>query len=112
VTEPFRVPLSERFHEAAAQWADERIMEEDAALEAKAEQALLEIEHLVANAQDVDFEVIDDGDAIHYEPSTALAEFLEEQAETSGVDPETVLRLYVDLFAGAFLSDDSVTPEA
>lgn len=104
-----RIELSDSFHEAAEQWAEERVMDERAALEAKAEQAVLEIEHLVANAHEVEYE-IDDGDLV-YEPSADLAAFLDEQAETSGVDPETVLAMYVDLFAGAFLSDDTRTPE-
>lgn len=104
-----RVQLSERFHEAAEQWADERVMTDEAALDAKAEQSLLEIEHLVASKQSVDYEL--DGDELTYDPSDKLYAFLSEQAEDAGIDPERVLSMYVDLFAGAFLSDDSVTPE-
>lgn len=104
-----RVELTDRFHEAAAQWADERVMTEAAALESKAEQAVLEIEHLVTGAHEVEFS-IEDG-VLVYEPSEDLAAFLDEQAETAGIDPETVLALHVDLFAGAFLSDDSTGPD-
>lgn len=104
-----RIELSESFREAAEQWAEERVMTDEAALEAKAEQAVLEIEHLVATEHEVEFE-IDDG-CLVYEPSDDLAAFLDEQAETAGIDPETVLSMYVDLFAGAFLSDDARTPD-
>lgn len=104
-----KIQLSERFYEAAEQWADERVMTDEAALDAKAEQALLEIEHLVANEQQVDYEL--DGGELLYEPTDKLYAFLSEQADDAGIDPERVLSMYVDLFAGAFLSDDSVTPE-
>lgn len=104
-----RVHLSDSFHEAADEWAEQRVMTEEAALESKAEQALLEIEHLVTNSTEVAFE-LDDGDLV-YDPSDGLYAFLSEQAEDVGIDPETVLSMYVDLFAGAFLSDDTKTPE-
>lgn len=84
-------------------------MTEEAALESKAEQALLEIEHLVTNSTEVEFEL--DDDHLVYEPSDGLYAFLSEQAEDVGIAPETVLSMYVDLFAGAFLSDDTKTPE-
>jgi len=103
-----RIQLSDRFRAAAEQWADERVMSIDAALDAKAEQALLEIEHLVADAHEVDYEV-DDEAVMEYDPSDELYAFLSEQAEFAGIDPKTVLSMYVDLFAGAFLSDDSKT---
>ncbi|MDZ5810620.1 hypothetical protein U4E84_04575 [Halorubrum sp. AD140] len=106
---PVEIPLSERFRRGADRWAEERVMAEDAALEAKAEQALLEIEHLATGAETVEFDV-DEG-AIRYEPSPELSAFLDAQADETGVDRETVLLLYVDLFAGAFLSEDSVVPE-
>lgn len=109
MSETIEIPLSERFQRAADKWAEERVMAEDAALEAKAEQALLEIEHLATGAEEVEFEIEDD--TVRYEPSEDLLAFLDAQSEETGVDRETVLRLYVDLFAGAFLSEDTVTPE-
>lgn len=111
MSEPIEIPLSERFQRAADKWAEERVMAEDAALEAKAEQALLEIEHLATGAEEVDFEIDEDESVVRYEPSADLLAFLDAQSEETGVDRETVLRLYVDLFAGAFLSEDTVTPE-
>jgi len=112
VSDPIEVPISERFRRGADQWAEERVMTEEAALEAKAEQALLEIEHLATGAQEVDFELDEEGEIIRYVPSGELRAFLDAQAEASGVDRETVLRLHVDLFAGAFLDSDTVTPES
>lgn len=109
MSEAIEVPLSGRFQRAADQWAEERVMAEDAALEAKAEQALLEIEHLATGTEEVDFDI--EADTIRYRPSDSLLAFLDAQVEETGVDRETVLRLYVDLFAGAFLSEDTVTPE-
>lgn len=78
-------------------------MDEDEALETKAEQALLEIEHLVSGATDVEFAV--EGDVIHHEPSDELEQFLERQATESGLEPERLMRLHVDLFARAFLDE-------
>lgn len=111
MSDPIEVPLSDRFRQAADQWAEERVMTEEAALEAKAEQALLEIEHLATGADEVDFELDDDGEFVRYEPSGDLLAFLDAQAEATGVDRETVVRLHVDLFAGAFLESDTVAPE-
>lgn len=96
--------VSERFHEAAEEWGEARMMETEEAMEAKAEQALLEIEHLVANAYEVEFEV--DGRTVRHEPSDDLREFLASQAEETGLDEATVLKLHVDLFARVFLDDD------
>ncbi|MFD1570668.1 hypothetical protein [Halorubrum laminariae] len=111
MSEPVELPLSDRFRRAADQWAEERVMTEEAALEAKAEQALLEIEHLVTGTDEVRFELDESGETVRFEPSENLLAFLDAQAESSGVDRETVLRLHVDLFAGAFLDSDAVTPE-
>ncbi|ADB61235.1 hypothetical protein Htur_2357 [Haloterrigena turkmenica DSM 5511] len=98
------VPVSDRFREAAADWGDNRLMDEDDALETKAEQALLEIEHLVADATEVEF-AVEDG-AIHHYPSDDLAAFLEKQAGAYGLEPADVLAMHVDLFARAFLEGE------
>lgn len=100
--------VGDRFREAAAQWGDSRLMDEEEALEAKAEQALLEIEHLVSGASAVAFTV--EGDTVHHEPSDELRAFLEDQAAESGVDPAELLGLHVDLFASVFLEEDQATP--
>lgn len=99
---------SERFLDAVDEWAEARMMEHEEALETKAEQALLEIEHLVSGSHEVEFAV--DGDAIQYEPSEEVAAFLAEQAERSGVDEQTVLALHVNLFANVFLDQDTARP--
>lgn len=101
---PIEIEASDRFTAAAAEWGDRRTMDDEEAMAVKAEQALLEIEHLVGGHTDVEFDV--EGETIRYEPSAELAAFLDEQAERVGVDRETVLALYVDLFARAFLDDD------
>lgn len=98
------ITVSDRFREAAADWGDDRLMEESDALETKAEQALLEIEHLIAGGTDVSFEI--EGETIHHEPSDELQAFLEQQADAYGLDPEEVLAMHVDLFARAFLEDE------
>lgn len=98
------IRVSSRFRSAAADWGDDRLLDEADALETKAEQALLEIEHLVSGATDVDVAV--DDDTIRYEPTDDLAAFLERQADAYGVDPEDVLEMHVDLFARAFLEDE------
>ena len=85
-------------------------MDTEEALETKAEQALLEIEHLVSGAHEVDFEV--DGRTVSLEPSDELAAYLERQAEAKGLEEETVLELYVDLFARVFLEDEERPPNA
>ena len=92
------------------EWGDSRLMEEEEAIETKAEQALLEIEHLVSGATDVEFTV--EGDVIHYEPSEEVEQFLERQAAESGLEPEEVLGLHVDLLARVFLEDDKTDPTA
>lgn len=83
-------------------------MEPEEAMEIKAEQSLLEIEHLVSGAHEVDFEV--DGRTVVHHPSEALQSFLARQAEATGLDEATVLKLHVDLFARAFLDDDQERP--
>lgn len=86
------------------EWGDSRLMDEEEAIETKAEQALLEIEHLVSGANSVEFAV--EGDVIRHEPSEELEGFLERQADESGLEPEVLLRLHVDLFARVFLEED------
>lgn len=100
--------VSDRFRDAAVEWGDSRLMDEEEALEAKAEQALLEIEHLVSGAAEVEFTV--DGDVVRHEPSDELAAFLERQADEAGIEPGELLGLHVDLFARVFLEDDQSTP--
>lgn len=100
--------VSDRFSEAAEEWADARMIEFEGAMETKAEQALLEIEHLVSGATDVEFDV--DGEEVHHHPSDELRAFLDRQAAESGIDPATLLKLHVDLFARTFLDDDTKRP--
>ncbi|WP_254536035.1 hypothetical protein [Halomarina litorea] len=97
---------SERFYEAAGDWADSRLMDPEEALEVKAEQALLEIENLVSGAHEVTFEVGEDGETVRLDPSPELDAFLEERAAEAGLDQSTLLRLYVDLFARVFLDEN------
>jgi hypothetical protein len=104
------IPISDRFREAAAEWGDDRLMSDDDALEAKAEQALLEVEHLASGANEVSFEVDAETDVLRLDPSDALARFLAAEAAETGVDESTVLRLYVDLFARSFLDSDVQRP--
>lgn len=94
------VTVDDRFVDAAESWGETRMLDLDDALAAKAEQALLEIEHLVADAYEVDFDM--DGRTISYDPTDELEAFLETKAEETGLDPGAVLGLYVDLFATAF----------
>lgn len=103
------IAVSDRFRTAAADWGANRLLDDREALEIKAEQALLEIEHLVAGETEVAFEVTEE--RIHHEPSDELRAFLERQADQYGLDPEAVLALHVDLFARAFLDDDSGGPD-
>ncbi len=103
-SDPIEIEASERFREAAAEWGDRRMLDEEDAMNAKAEQALLEIEHLVSGRTDVEFAV--EGGTIRYEPSDELAAFLNEQAEWAGIDRGTVLAIHVNLFARVFLDDD------
>ncbi|ELZ17980.1 hypothetical protein C477_12267 [Haloterrigena salina JCM 13891] len=102
------VPVSDRFREAATDWGDNRLMDADDALETKAEQALLEIEHLVADATEVEF-TVEDG-AIHHRPSDDLAAFLDRQADRYGLEPAEVLSMHVDLFARVFLEGEETEP--
>jgi hypothetical protein len=95
---------SDRLVAAAEEWGEARLEDEDEALETKVEQSLLEVEHLVSGAHEVDFEV--DGRTVHLEPTDALAAFLEQQATAKGIDEADVLALYADLFARAFLDDE------
>ena len=99
------IPLSDRFERAADEWGDRRVLDREEAMATKAEQALVEIEHLVSGNDEVEFE-LGDG-TVRYEPSEELSAFLNEQAERvgEGGDPATVLALHVDLFARAFLDD-------
>lgn len=96
--------VSDRLSEAAEEWAEARLEGHDEALETKVEQALLEVEHLVSGAYEVDFDV--DGRTVHHEPTDALAAFLEQQATEKGLDESDVLALHVDLFARVFLDDE------
>lgn len=93
--------VSDRFVDAARLWGDDRLTDPDEAFEEKTEQALLEIEHLVSGATEVDFEV--DDRVVRHEPSAELATFLADQADETGLEESTLMKLYVDLFAGAFL---------
>jgi hypothetical protein len=83
-------------------------MDRDEAVETKAEQALLEIEHLVSGATEVAFDVEDL--TVRHEPSDELADLLAEQAEETGLSESAVLKLHVELFSGAFRDDDAVRP--
>ncbi|WP_306053143.1 hypothetical protein [Natronococcus wangiae] len=105
------IELSDRFLEAAERWGDSRVMTESAAVEAKVEQALLEIEHLVSGAVGVEFELGEEETTAYYEPSDDLASFLEAQGAETGLEPERLLKLHVDLFARAFLDEDQQTPD-
>ena len=100
--------LSDRFTEAAAEWGDARLMDDAEAIEVKVEQALLEIEHLVGGAQEVEFTV--EGATVHHEPTPALERFLDEQTTETGVERAVLLRSYADLFARVFLDDDAERP--
>lgn len=96
--------LSTRFLKAAELWGESRVMDESAAIESKVEQGLLEIEHLISGAVDVEFDLEDT--TVVYEPSGDLASFLDRQAAETGLEPDRLLKLHVDLFARAFLDDD------
>ncbi|MFB6302827.1 MAG: hypothetical protein ABEH78_08210 [Haloferacaceae archaeon] len=105
--------VGDRFLAAAEEWGDRRMMDTEDALESKAEQALLEIEHLVADAYEVEFDV--DGHTVVHEPTDELDRFLGEQAAETGLDRSTLLKLHVDLFARAFLEearDEERPPDA
>jgi len=107
-----RFTVGRRFLDAAEEWGDARMMDAEDALESKAEQALLEIEHLVSGAHEVSFAVDSDGDTatISHEPSDELTTFLAEQSEESGLEEAKLLKLHVDLFARVFLDEDTQRP--
>jgi len=92
--------VDDRLLAAAEQWAESHMTDPDDALETKVEQALLEIEHLVSDAYEVEFSV--DGRTVTHEPSEALSALLALQADRTGLDESEVLKLHVDLFADAF----------
>lgn len=100
--------VGDRFARAASDWAERQLMDDEEALEIKAEQSLLEIEHLVSGSHEVEFDV--DGRTITHYPTADLATFLSERAEETGLTEADVLKLYVDLFARAFLDDDTERP--
>lgn len=100
--------VDERFAQAADDWAERQLMDESEALEIKAEQALLEIEHLISESHEVEFDV--DGYTITHYPTADLSDFLSRKAEETGLDESTIMKLYVDLFARAFLDDDMERP--
>lgn len=100
--------MSERFVEAARVWADERVLDPEEALAEKTEQALLEVEHLVSGATEVGYAL--DDRTVRFEPTDDLEQFLADRAAETGLEPATVLELYVELFAGAFLEDEGVGP--
>ncbi|QDX41401.1 hypothetical protein [Salarchaeum sp. JOR-1] len=99
---------SDRLVEGAEEWGNQRMMDTEDALESKVEQALLEIENLLANEFDVDFTV--DGTTVHYEPVPDVASFLEAQADEHDVSVAEILRIHVDLYARVFLHDDEERP--
>lgn len=106
------IDLTERFVAAADEWAEARLEERETALETKAEQALLEIEYLVSGRTEVSFDVDAEAGQIDYAPSDELSRLLSAQAEETGLDESTILRLHVDLFVGAFPGDDDRPPNA
>lgn len=108
LTDPLVFEVDDRFEAAAEEWGDARMMDFESAMESKVEQALLEIEHLVADAHEVEFSV--DGTEVRHHPSQDLASYLADQAEGTGLDESTVLKLHVDLFARVFLEDDIQRP--
>jgi hypothetical protein len=106
------IDLTDRFVAAAEEWAEARLEDQETALETKAEQALLEIEYLVSGRTEVSFDVDVDAAQIEYAPSDELATLLSAQADDTGLDESTILRLHVDLFVGAFPGDDDRPPNA
>jgi hypothetical protein len=102
--------IDDRFHEAAEEWGEKRMMETEKATETKVEQALLEIEHLVSGAYEVEFDV--EGREVSYDPSEELSAFLARQAGESGLSESEVLQLHVSLFARVFLDDEERPPNA
>lgn len=104
------VTLGDRLVDAASEWADQRMLDDEDALEQKLEQALLEVEHLASGTTELEFEI--DGRTLEYEPSEELDELLAEQAERVDADPAAVLELHLELFARTFLPDDTIQPGA
>lgn len=102
--------IDDRFHEAAEEWGEKRMMDIEEATETKVEQALLEIEHLVSGAYEVEFAVEDR--EVRYDPSEDLSDFLARQAEESDLSESEVLQLHVNLFARVFLDDEERPPNA
>lgn len=100
--------VDDRFVAAADQWAESRMTSRGEAMETKVEQALLEVENLVADAYDVEFEVEDR--TVRHQPTDELTELLDKQAAETGLDPATILKLHTDLFARAFLDPDEERP--
>jgi len=100
--------VGDRFLAAADEWAEARMTDREDALETKAEQALLEVENLVSGAHEVEFEV--DGRTVRHESSDDLRALLDRQAEETGLDPSTLLKLHVDVYANAFLDTDEERP--
>lgn len=95
--------VSDEFYGAAEEWAHRRMQDTEQALETKVEQSLLEIEHLISESHDVEFEV--DGRRISYDPTPELSSFLSRQAEGTALEASDVLKMHVDLFANAFLDE-------
>lgn len=110
MTDPLAFEVDDRFRSAAEEWGESRLVDFEDAMEAKAEQALLEIEHLVSDATEVEFDV--DGATVRHYPSDDLAAFLAEQSAETGLDESAILKLHVDLFARVFLDDVKRPPNA
>lgn len=91
---------------AVDEWAETMMSDHEDAMETKVEQALLEIEHLAAGATEVEFEVDPEAATVTYEPTPELADLLGKGAAETGLAPDEVLRLHVDLFARVFLDDE------
>ena len=100
------VELTDRFLDAADEWAEARMEDRETAIETKAEQALLEIEYLTTDTTEISFDVDPEAGEIRYTPSDGLAEFLADQADDAGIDEELLLRLHLDLFVAAFPGGD------
>lgn len=100
--------VDDRFVRAASEWAERQMMDEEDALEVKAEQSLLEIEHLISGSHEVEFDI--DGRIITHYPTADLAAFLSGKADETGLSEAELLKLYVDLYTRAFLDDDTERP--
>lgn len=100
--------VDDRFAQAADDWAERQMMDEADALEIKVEQSLLEIEHLISDSHEVEFEV--DGHTVTHHPTSDLSAFLDAKAQETGLEESELMKLYVDLFARAFLEDDTERP--